>query len=318
MPKKMTAQEYNDSKQLDIVTKILKIMDQGKLPWRKPWTGCSYMNPLTKAAYRGMNPIHLSIDVVCNDYTTPLFMGAVQAKTWGWHPEKGSKATWIKQGMSDRQDEDGKEVKRFFTKWVPVFNLDVLTEGTDPVHSIADIRAQYDPKPGDQLGQLPLVEAFIAAQPVTTQFLGDRACYSPSSDRILMPDRGSFYDLTGFYATWLHEHGHSTGHSSRLDRDMSGNFGTADYSYEELVAELCSTLTCEHLGISPDVENHASYLAGWLEKMKGDRSYFFSALKLAQQASKFMIANFDAKANPLPTVEAPAEEPSVHVHCEVC
>jgi len=314
---KPTAAEYDASKQQGIIDKIIACMDEGKKPWVKPWVGVPYMNPLTKAAYRGMNPIHLSIDVASCSYTTPLFMGAQQAKTWGWHPAKGSKATWIKQGMSDLTDEDGKEVKRFFTRWVPVFNLDVLTEGNDPVHSVSEIREQYDPKPGDQFGQLPLVEAFIAAQPVTTDFVGDRACYSPSVDKILMPDRSAFYDLIGFYATWLHEHGHSTGHSSRLNRDMSGSFGTKDYAYEELVAELCSTLTCEHLGISPDVENHASYLGGWLEKMKGDRSYFFSALKLAQQASRFMIQNFEAQANPLPA-EAPAETPSVHVPCEVC
>jgi antirestriction protein ArdC len=306
---KMTAAEYNDSKQQGIIDKILSAMDAGKQPWRKPWVGVPYMNPLTKHPYQGMNPIHLSIDVACCGYTTPLFMGAVQAKTWGWHPAKGSKATWIKQGMADKVDEDGKEVKKFFTRWVPVFNLDVLTEGTKPVHSVAEIKAKYDPKPGDQLGQLPLVEAFIAAQPVATQFIGDRACYSPSSDRILMPDRGSFYDLVGFYATWLHEHGHSTGHSSRLDRDMSGQFGSSDYAYEELVAELCSTLTCEHLGISPDVENHASYLSGWLEKMKGDRSYFFSALKLAQAASRYMIQNFEGKGNLVPTPSPSADKP---------
>jgi antirestriction protein ArdC len=306
---KLTAAEYNDSKQQGIVDKIISAMDAGKKPWVKPWVGVPYMNPLTKAPYQGMNPIHLSIDVVCCGYTTPLFMGAVQAKTWGWHPAKGSKATWIKQGLTDRTDEDGKEVKRFFTRWVPVFNLDVLAEGDKAVHSLEEIKAQYCPNPGDQLGQLPLVEAFIAAQPVSTQFTGDRACYSPSSDRILMPDRSAFHTLTGFYATWLHEHGHSTGHKSRLDRDMTGQFGSRDYAYEELVAELCSTLTCEHLGISPDVENHASYLNGWLEKMKGDRSYFFSALKLAQAASRFMIQNFDAKGNSVPALSPSADKP---------
>jgi antirestriction protein ArdC len=90
---------------------------------------------------------------------------------------------------------------------------------------------------------------------------------------------------------------------------MTGQFGSRDYAYEELVAELCSTLTCEHLGISPDVENHASYLNGWLEKMKGDRSYFFSALKLAQAASRFMIQNFDAKGNSVPALSPSADKP---------
>lgn len=301
---KQTADQYNNSKQDSIITKILAVMEQGKKPWVKPWVGVPYMNPLTKAAYAGMNPIHLSIDVASCGYSTPLFMGAQQAKTWGWHPAKGSKATFIKQGMSDR-NEDERQPKRFFTKWVAVFNLDMLTEGNDPVHTVESIKAKYAPTPGDQLGQLPLVEAFIAAQPVTTDFVGDRACYFPGTDKILMPDRSAFYDLVGFYATWLHEHGHSTGHSSRLARDMSGRFGTPDYAYEELVAELCSTLTCEALGISPDIDNHASYLNSWMDKLKGDRSYFFSALKLAQAASRFMIENHLAKGNAMPVAKIP-------------
>ena len=30
--------------------------------------------------------------------------------------------------------------------------------------------------------------------------------------------------------------GHATGHSSRLDRDLTGGFGTKKYAFEELVA----------------------------------------------------------------------------------
>jgi len=66
---KMSAADYDASKQQGIIDKIIAAMDQGKKPWRKPWVGVPYMNPLTKAAYRGMNPIHLSIDVACCGYT---------------------------------------------------------------------------------------------------------------------------------------------------------------------------------------------------------------------------------------------------------
>jgi antirestriction protein ArdC len=40
----------------------------------------------------------------------------------------------------------------------------------------------------------------------------------------------------------MHEHVHWTGHSSRLDRDMTGSSFSQSYAFEELVAELGSVL----------------------------------------------------------------------------
>ncbi len=55
---------------------------------------------------------------------------------------------------------------------------------------------------------------------------GDQACYLPKSDRIQLPDRGAFHSAAGLYATWAHEAIHSTGHSTRLARDLSRAFGS--------------------------------------------------------------------------------------------
>ena len=315
---KPTAEEYNANRQQGIVDKIVALMDSGKLPWRKPWVGTPYLNPLTKAEYKGRNPLYLSVDVADHEYSSPLFMGASQARAWGWFPKKGSKATWIKQGMSDRKEEDGKvEQRRFFTKWVGVFNLDALQEGNDPLHTVEEIKALYQVNPTDQLGQIPLVESFIAAQQVSTHFMGDQACYCSTTDKISMPHRESFTDLVSFYATWIHEHGHSTGHQSRLKRDLSNSFGSRAYAYEELIAELCACLTCDRLGIAPDLTHHASYLQSWLAALKDDKTFFFKAVAQAGQASTFLFDQFTkASGNPLPA-EAPAETPSVHVPCEV-
>lgn len=43
-----------------------------------------------------------------------------------------------------------------------------------------------------------------------------------------------------FNATALHELSHSTGHPMRLNRPQGAFFGTEQYAYEELVAEMCS------------------------------------------------------------------------------
>ena len=61
---------------------------------------------------------------------------------------------------------------------------------------------------------------------------------------------------------------HSTGHASRLQRDLSGRFGSRAYAREELVAELGSVLLGDQLEIGSALENHAAYLGHWVELLK--------------------------------------------------
>jgi antirestriction protein ArdC len=300
--KKMNAEEYNGMRQSEIVTKIVELMAQGKQPWRKPWKGQAYQNPLTGAEYKGRNPAYLSVDVAYRGYSTPLFMGAQQAKTWGWHPAKGSKATFIKQGMGRPDDkakdtDESKPAFRGYTKWVPVFNLDVLVEGKEAKRSLEEVKAQFNITPAQEFERLAVAEAFVASQQVSTHFIGDQARYSSSTDKISMPPHEVFIDPESFYSTWIHEHGHSTGHSSRLDRDLGNQFGSKAYAYEELIAELCSTLTCERLAIACDVVNHASYLQSWMSALADDQTLFFKALAQAQQASDYLFTQWQSKAN---------------------
>jgi antirestriction protein ArdC len=86
--------------------------------------------------------------------------------------------------------------------------------------------------------RLEAAEAVLGAWPVPVSFGGDRACYLPAIDRIQLPDRASFHSPAAFCATWAHEQIHSTGHESRLKRDLGCAFGKARYAREELVAEL--------------------------------------------------------------------------------
>ena len=81
-----------------------------------------------------------------------------------------------------------------------------------------------------------------------------RACYTPATDTINMPNADAFVDTPdatatqSFYSTLLHEHVHWTGHESRLDRLKSKGKFTSDYAYEELIAELGSVILAVQLG----------------------------------------------------------------------
>jgi len=93
-----------------------------------------------------------------------------------------------------------------------------------------------------------------------TQWAGERACYSPSLDIVTMPERKKFHSAHALYSTWAHELAHSTGHSKRLKRDLTGMYGLDKYAKEELIAELAAYLISDELQINSDEKNHANYL----------------------------------------------------------
>ena len=103
-----------------------------------------------------------------------------------------------------------------------------------------------------------------------------------------MPE--AFRDAESYAATKAHELTHWRTHPSRLDRAFGGKrFGDTGYAREELVAELDAAFLCAHLGITPEPrEDHASYLAHWLEILSADKRAIFCAAAHAQRAVDFL------------------------------
>jgi antirestriction protein ArdC len=83
---------------------------------------------------------------------------------------------------------------------------------------------------------------------------------------------------------------HWTRHETRLNREFGRKrWGDAGYATEELVAELGSAFLCADLGITPEPrEDHAAYLATWLEVLKNDKRAIFAAAAHAQRAADFL------------------------------
>jgi len=83
---------------------------------------------------------------------------------------------------------------------------------------------------------------------------------------------------------------HWTRHASRLDRDFGRKaYGDEGYAREELVAELGSAFLCADLELTPEVrEDHASYIACWLEVLKNDKRAIVQAASYAQHAVDFL------------------------------
>ena len=136
---------------------------------------------------------------------------------------------------------------------------------------------------------VPQAEALIAATGADIRIGGNRACYVPSGDFIQMPPQQAFFDQVNFFAVCLHELTHWAGAASRLNRDLSGSFGSQKYAREELVAELGAAFTCAELGIEPTLR-HADYLASWLDVLRADDRAIFRAASQASKAADYLLA----------------------------
>jgi antirestriction protein ArdC len=137
---------------------------------------------------------------------------------------------------------------------------------------------------------LAAAETVLGAWPVPVAFGGDRASYLPAADRILLPERAAFHCPAALYATWAHEAIHSTGHPSRLARDLSGGMGSGGdggraYAREELVAELGAVLLGDRLEIGSAMANHAAYLGGWIALLRESPRVLLQVLSDARTAA---------------------------------
>ena len=117
----------------------------------------------------------------------------------------------------------------------------------------------------------------------------NRAFYAPFLDSITLPLKKQFYEGEAFYGTMLHEMGHSTGHETRLKREISNPFGSEKYAREELVAEFTSALCGLFLGIPVTLQNNnAAYLKDWLHKFNNAPKYLLNVLSDCTKATKFI------------------------------
>ncbi len=112
-----------------------------------------------------------------------------------------------------------------------------------------------------------------------------------------MPPTSAFRSPAAYASVLLHELGHWTGTKERLNRDLSGRFGSHDYAREELRAELAQVMICSELGIDDcDFTNGAAYIADWLGKLRDDKKEVFRAASDAQRIADYLLAFHPAYA----------------------
>ena len=119
---------------------------------------------------------------------------------------------------------------------------------------------------------------------------GNRACYIPKEDKIVLPDRNKFVDQYSYYATQLHEICHATGNENRLNRNILTN-NEKDYAREELIAEISSSFLMQELNVPVTAEhydNHKAYINSWISILKDKPNELFKAISEANKIEKYI------------------------------
>ncbi|WP_114217108.1 zincin-like metallopeptidase domain-containing protein [Ochrobactrum sp. 3-3] len=272
-----------------ITDTIVEQLEAGTKPWIRPWRGSARrsLTPrrATGEAYRGINVLMLWVAGQIFGYEENTWMTYRQAQDLGAQVRKGEKGTLVvKYGTftpRDREDDEDRSIP--YLKGYTVFNVEQIDNLPDRFFSPAE------ELPTSPVPHLETVEAFVRNTRAKVSYGGTKACYRPGIDDILMPDRERFDSEVHLYSTLLHEVAHWSGAKHRLDRDLSGRFGTESYAVEELVAELSASFLCADLGVAHDPrDNTASYLASWLKVLKQEKRAIITAAAKAQSVADYL------------------------------
>ena len=298
--KTCTVNDNEKSSRQDVYTRItaqiVSALENGVRPWVRPWNAEHAAGRITRPLrhngqpYSGINVLSLWASASVQGFAAPIWMTYRQAVELGGHVRKGEKGSPVVYANSitrSETDDSGVDVERdiHFLKGYTAFNVEQI-EGL-PAQYTAPAAPRLDP-----VARIARAESFFAATGATVSFGGNRAFYRPSTDSIVMPMFEAFKDAETFYSTLGHETVHWTSAKSRLDRDFGGKrFGSEGYAIEELVAELGAAFLCADLDLALEPrEDHAAYIATWLEALKNDNRTIFTAASHAQRAADFISA----------------------------
>ena len=217
----------------EITDKIIAELEAGRVPWVQPWGTAAAKasltmpeNAATHRHYSGINVLILWGAVIERRFSTQNWLTFRQALGLGGNVRKGEHGTTVVYADHFVPDEERKRAERDgdepsgirFLKRFTVFNADQCEDLPPEVVSA--------PSPIPEGLMVPQAEALIAATGADFRIGGDRAFYSPNYDFIQVPRPEAYFEPINWHRTALHELGHWTGAAQRLDRDLSGSFGS--------------------------------------------------------------------------------------------
>jgi antirestriction protein ArdC len=284
----------------EITDAVIAQLEAGVDPWHCPHNaqGGVPRNATNERIYHGVNTFILWSVANSRGYTSNRWLTFQAAKAAGGSVRKGQNKANDSGGTPIvffkwivKEDKDTGQTRRIpFLRTYTLFNVEQCDGLPDKVMGTD---GEVTPELSDE-ERIGVAEAFFTElernSTVSVQEGGAQASYNPSLDKIRIPNFADYLSPEGFYSTKAHEHGHSTGHKTRLAREEAfGNrFGSSAYAYEELVAEMTAAFVCAHLGIERNLQ-HPEYIGHWIKVLRGDKKALFTAASQARKAVVWLL-----------------------------
>ena len=302
-------QEKKKSVRDEFAEKFISLLESAEpLAWTKGWR----TNPCTMAVnggtgrrYNGINRLILKLECWDKGWNDNRFYTFHQiSQMENCQVKKGEHASkveyWMafdkKEKKSLRLDEYRKLLKddptrsedefQLYPKTAYVFNAEQII-GIEPL-----TKQEHGEIEIDELSEM-FIDTLSENMGVNLVHGGNRAFFSPTLNCIHIPKKDDFISAEEYYGTALHEFAHATGVANHLNRNMESYYSNpAEYSIEELRAEISSTYLCAELGLEMPqsvVDNHMAYVQSWLSKIKENPNVLFSVIKDAEQITDYLL-----------------------------
>jgi antirestriction protein ArdC len=278
----------------ELTDKVVAALEAGTKPWQRPWDpekagGPSMpVNAATGRRYRGINTFVLGISPLAFASADPRWCSYRQAAERGWQVRRGEKATQIyfykPLEIADPRFPDEGDASK---KTIPLLRTFTVFHASQ-MDGIPEFVPPTMQKP--LWRRIEDADLILRNSGVPVRIGGDRAFFSPATDHIQLPPDEVFHSQECWAATVMHELAHASGATHRLNRDMTGRFGSRAYSQEELRAELASVFLGSMIGLPSDIPNHASYINSWIVALKNDKREIFHAAADAQKIADYLLS----------------------------
>lgn len=303
MANKVKKQQHVDVYQM-VTDRVLEQIEQGIIPWHKPWNAATLSEDALAISYTSRKPYSFLNQMLLGRNGEWLTFN--QVKERGGNIKKGAHAGIVvfykkyqvkktKRVKDAEGNEFDKEVSSTIPvlKHYPVFHIDDC-EGIESKIKVEEKPKESKVQPIKRAEKI--VKDYLKAQPLLklhNDRPSNRAYYTPMWDEITVPMLSQYKEKEEYYSTLFHEMVHSTGHSTRLNREegMGNKFASHAYSREELVAELGSAMLCTNIKIDTEVafKNSVAYIKGWASKLKEDTKAIVWAASRAEKAARYIL-----------------------------
>jgi antirestriction protein ArdC len=264
-----------------VTEQIISQLEQGIIPWRRPWDACWPTSYQTNKEYQGINVILLQ-----SGYSSPYWLTFRQAQKLGGSIKAGERGrpivfvdTFIKENIDREGHKETSLVK--FLKYYTVFNWE-QTKGIPEKKAV-----ERDNQ------QIANAEELLRQRNPAIVPDAHSCYYLREDDALHLPPLERFDSSEDYYAAAFHELTHWTGGAPRIDRPGIRHYfaGDSTKSLEELTAEMGAAFLCQiaRLDTSDTIQNSAAYIASWLKHLQQNTKWVLQASKLAREAVEYIL-----------------------------